>query len=102
MTISFAPSRDAQNLRMAKTHLRAFMSRPANDNSGTEEQDEALLHAALRHFAQYGMAAAQRARRQSETAFFSGDRASYRWWLEICRLLDKRMAQQLIAETDGV
>lgn len=109
MTIRFAPSRNAQQLRMAKTRLRAFSTRAANDNARTtgetpgspaDDQDDALLYAALRHFAQHGMAAAQRARKQSETAFFNGDRASYRWWLEICRVLDKRMARQLIAETD--
>ncbi|MFC4255303.1 hypothetical protein GRI97_07695 [Altererythrobacter xixiisoli] len=101
MTIRFAPSRNARELRMAKVRLRAFSAHAANDNAQAETPDDALLHAALRHFAQHGMAAAQRARKQSETAFFAGDRASYRWWLDICRILDKRLASQLVAETDA-
>lgn len=54
-----------------------------------------MLHAALRHFAEHGLGAAREARRQAETAFFAGDRASYDWWLSICRTLDRRMAEEL-------
>ena len=53
--------------------------------------------AALRHFAEHGLAAAQRARRQAEAAFFAGDRQGYQWWLEICRALDRAMARELDA-----
>lgn len=65
-----------------------------NDNDGTTAID-ALLHAALRHFAEHGLAAAQRARKQAEAASAAGDRQAYRWWLEICRALDRRMAAEL-------
>ena len=67
---------------------------PANDN-GFDRTTDALLHAALRHFAQHGLAAAQRARKQAEAAFFADDRQSYQWWLEICRTLDRRMAAEI-------
>lgn len=70
---------------------RAF---PANDN-GSPGASDAMLHAALRHFAEHGLAAAQRARKQAEAAIVAGDRQSYLWWLEICRALDRRMAREL-------
>jgi hypothetical protein len=54
-----------------------------------------MLRAALRHFAEHGMAAAAHARRQAEAAFFAGERDSYRWWLGVCRMLDRRMAREL-------
>ncbi len=63
----------------------------ANDN-GEEPVSEAMLEASLRHFAAHGLGAARAARLQAEFVFFAGDRTAYRWWLGICRLLDKRMA----------
>lgn len=66
----------------------------ANDNdNGLVE--ETMLDAALRHFAEYGLAAAQHARCQAEDAFFAGDRISYQWWLGICRALDRRLAREI-------
>ena len=67
---------------------------PANDNQGTGASD-ALIDAALRHFAEHGLAAAQHARHAAETAFFADDRQGYRRWLEICRTLDRTMAREL-------
>jgi len=54
-----------------------------------------MLHAALRHFSEHGLAAASSARQQAEKAFHAGDREAYRWWLAICRALDGRMAREL-------
>jgi hypothetical protein len=78
------------------------MAPPANDNGGSGSSDH-TLHAALRFFAEHGLAAAQRARRQAEAAFFAGDREGYRWWLEICRTLDRRAAEAIEARglSDG-
>ena len=39
------------------------------------------------------------ARERARAAFFAGDRKSYDWWREICRLLDQRLALNLNAET---
>ncbi len=80
------------------------MAPPANDNSpltAGAEIDDALLRAALRHFAMHGLAAAQRARRQAEKAFFAGDRDAYQWWLGICRTLDRRLAAAIDLPTAG-
>ncbi len=72
----------------------------SNDNSVGKSTDPALIEAALRFFAEHGLGAARAARHQAEQAFFAGDSAKYRWWLEICRQLDQRMAR--IAERDLV
>ena len=63
----------------------------ANDNGEAPVNDE-MLEAALRFFAQHGLGSARAARHNAEQAFFSGESAKYRYWLTICRVLDKRMA----------
>jgi len=85
---------------MSARRIREFDGLPANDN-GSDRPSDAMLHAALRHFAEHGLAAAHRARRQAENALFAGDRQGYHWWLEICRALDRRMASELAAGTGG-
>jgi len=94
MTIRFAAPPEALTPRMSPRKIRESRAFPANDNGGDQTSD-AMLHAALRHFAEHGLAAAQRARKQAEAAFFAGDRQGYQWWLEICRALDRRMAREL-------
>ena len=101
MTIRFAAPPSAIAPRMSVRTIHERSSLPANDN-GDERSSDAMLHAALRHFAEHGLAAAQRARRQAEAAFFAGDRQGYQWWLEICRALDRRMANELAAGTAGL
>jgi hypothetical protein len=56
--------------------------------------DDALLAAALMHFARHGLSAASRARAEAEAeaAHASGDTGASARWLEICRQLDRRMA----------
>jgi len=99
MTIRFAAPPSAIAPRMSARRIREASWLPANDNGA--RATDAMLHAALRHFAEHGLAAAQRARRQAEAAFFADDRQSYLWWLEICRALDRRMAKELAAGTGG-
>ena len=94
MTIRFAAPPGAIAPRMSARRIRESRGLPANDN-GAPRASDAMLHAALRHFAEHGLAAAQRARRQAETAFFADDRQGYLWWLEICRALDRRMAAEV-------
>jgi len=78
-------------LRPLRTPLDA-----ANDNGsamgGNTLGGERLLKAALRHFAEHGLSAAERARENAETAFFAGNREEYRWWMAICTALDRRMS----------
>lgn len=68
----------------------------ANDGASTAQSD-ALLHAALRHFAKTGLGAADAASENARAAFFAGDRDGYDHWLGICRLLDARMAGAVAA-----
>lgn len=98
MSIRFAAPPQARNVRLTGAQARAAAVRAANDNS-VAHSDDALLRAALRHFAEHGMAAASHARRRAEAAFFAGDRNAYRWWLGICRTLDSRLAHELATGT---
>ena len=100
MTISFSAAANNNGLPIPHHPARIRIGQPANDNQmGAESRD--MLNAALRHFAEHGLAAAQQARRQAEDAFFAGDREAYRWWLGICRTLDSRMAAKLAAQNSA-
>ena len=101
MTIHFALAEGRLRPRLSRSAARAALVRPANDNSGGESADQAVLHAALRQFAQHGIGAADHARGQAEKAFFAGDRDTYRWWLGVCRTLDRRMAASLARIAEG-
>jgi len=100
MPIRFAAPPHALAPRLSPREIGAACGLPANDNGGARTSD-AMLHAALRHFAEHGLAAAQRARKQAEAAARAGDRRGYEWWLEICRALDRRMASELGAAFTG-
>jgi ribosomal protein S14 len=92
MTIRFAAPQHRYVPRMSRRRMREASGAAANDN---DESSDALLHAALRHFAEHGLAAASRASKQAETALLAGDRQAYLSWLEICRVLDRRMAGEI-------
>lgn len=97
MTIRFAAANPG-NISPLVSHLivASIPLRAANDNiHGTS--NDALLKAALRHFAEHGLCAAEQARKNAERAFFAGDRPTYRWWLAICHALDRRMAEAVCA-----
>src|SRR5690242_10667228 len=98
MTIRFAAPPRANAVRTGAREAQRGRAPAANDNHA-EQPSDTPLRAALRHFAGHGLAAAHLARKQAETAFFAGDRQAYQWWLEICRVLDRRMARELAAET---
>lgn len=67
----------------------SIVNRPLPSPAANDEQ---ILGEALRHFARHGLSAAEHARRNAQVASQSGDSASCRWWIEICRRLDRRMA----------
>jgi hypothetical protein len=95
MTIRFAAARRGDQ-RVRRVLGAVAPLNAANDNIRGIGNDK-LLRAALRHFATHGLGAAEAARARAETAFFAGDRAEYRWWLGICRMLDRRMADAVAA-----
>jgi hypothetical protein len=57
--------------------------------------DQLLLAEALRHFARHGLSAAAHARANAKAARAADDEEGYRWWISICRQLDRRMAEAL-------
>lgn len=75
----------------------------ANDNAAhsndADNQDE-MLAATLRLFAVHGLSAGEHAHGQALDAFWAGESASYRWWSEICRMLDQRLARSLPSDQD--
>lgn len=86
----------------ARAHYRR-VARPlnaANDN-GSGIGGEQLLNAALRHFAEHGLSAAERARHNAEQAFFAGRSEDYRWWMAICSTLDRRMPAAVAFRQDA-
>ncbi|MBY8338287.1 hypothetical protein KYN89_14655 [Alteriqipengyuania sp. NZ-12B] len=69
----------------------------ANDNlrPGRQPQSEAEIRAALGHFAQHHLNAAQDAHARAEAALATGDREEFAFWANICRALDRRLAATL-------
>nr|WP_246447588.1 hypothetical protein [Novosphingobium flavum] len=66
----------------------------ATNDNGRTIADNALLRAALLHFAEHGLGAARQASRQAEDSLLAGDDEGYRHWLAVCRTLDRRLADR--------
>ena len=94
MPIRFASSHNRISGRLPRQIAARMAFRPANDNRSVA-LDNTHLRAALLHFADHGLGAAQNARLQAIKAAEAGDRQTFEWWLEICRALDRRMAATL-------
>ena len=71
MTIRFAAPPSRNRCRMQRGAAQALYLRPANDNRG-KQVSNVHLSAALRHFAQHGLAAADHARQQALAASEAG------------------------------
>ena len=99
MTMHFAATERPEHSAFAFAFAPPSPAEAANDNQ-LESLNETLLRAALKHFARYGLGAAEQARAEAEKAFFADDREGYRWWLGICRALDRRMASMLRTRTE--
>ncbi|WP_234002307.1 hypothetical protein [Erythrobacter sp. AP23] len=101
MPLHFAAARSTAHSPIARALARKAHARAANDNGDAVQMQAAAssfdntMRAALRHFAEHGLGAARAARQQAEQAHFTGDREGYRWWLGVCRTLDRRLAGQL-------
>jgi hypothetical protein len=94
MTIHFAAARTGNASVMARALRVPAITRAANDDPLRDEAD-AVLAAALRHFAAHGLAAADRAEEKARKAATAGDCAARDRWLEICATLDPRRARDL-------
>lgn len=98
MSIRFAAPKKAIRNRMDAFEAQGACLLAANDNAHGRVLNpisNSTLRAALRHFAQHGLAAARHAGAQAEAARHAGDELAYAWWLDICRALDRRLAFEL-------
>lgn len=98
MTIFFAPAR-----RTVRTIPEGFLCgslplRAANDNRAGQRDGDRLLRLALRHFAEHGLSAAERAAGSARQAHHAGSHADCLFWLAICKTLDRRLALRTSAE----
>lgn len=102
MPIHFAAARCAARSPVARALARKAVHRAANDNPGgaTECGAEArVLNAALRHFAEHGLRAAEEAAMLAEQAWRAGESDACRWWTEVCHKLDRKLALELKRRT---
>lgn len=106
MPIHFAAARSVTHSPIARALAKKAHRSAANDNLVRLKSGESIfgnqdlmLKAALRHFAEHGIGAAREARKHAERAFLTGDRESYDWWLDVCLALDRRIAAELNRET---
>lgn len=97
MTVHFAAARSVSHSPVARAFARRAIARAANDNGdlALQQHQDSVLRAALLHFAKHGLAGPSEARKEAEQAFFAGDSDAYKWWLDICRTLDRRMAEEV-------
>ncbi len=100
MSVHFAAARCASRSPVARALTRRTVRRAANDNpGGTLDADARVLHAALRHFADHGLRAAEEAVAMAEKAWREGEPAACAWWTEVCRKLDRKLAAYLVQRT---
>lgn len=93
-----APIVTSQTL-MVSIGAGGFHPRAHNDNGSAlpepDAQSDMLLAAALKCLTEHGLRAAQEAHDRAERAFLAGERANCDWWLGVCRMLDRRLANGL-------
>jgi hypothetical protein len=98
MPIHFAAARCASRSPVARALAKRAVRRAANDNPGGAGEcgvEARVLGAALRHFAEHGLRAAEEAANQAEQAWRSGEVETSRWWAEVCYKLDRGLALAL-------
>ena len=100
MSVHFAAARCASRSPVARALARRAVRRAANDNpGGALDADARVLHAALRHFADHGLRAAEEAVAMAEQAWRAGEPEACAWWTEVCRKLDRQLAADLARRT---
>ena len=98
MPIHFAAARSASRSPVARALAKKAVRRAANDNPGGAGEcgtELRVLGAALRHFAEHGVRAAEEAAMQAERAWRAGEQGSCAWWTEVCHKLDRKLASEL-------
>ena len=98
MPIHFAAARCASRSPVARALAKKALRRAANDNPGGAGEcggEARVLSAALRHFAEHGLRAAEEAAMLAERAHRSGEADACRWWTDVCHKLDRKLALDL-------
>ena len=95
MSIRLAASKPLTPLRYCRARLRRMQVACANDNSASPATGGNILHAALRHFAAHGLAAAQHAANEAHAARARGEQAEFHRWRDICHALDRPLGRAL-------
>ncbi len=95
MSIRFAAANRIPGPRMRPLQVRALARRQAANDNTLHQIRSAALHAALSHFARHGPAAARIAADLAQVARDTGDMDGHAWWLDICRTLDRRLADRI-------
>lgn len=106
MSIRFAAARSRPVSDVVFAPPAGSLPLPANDHDPLPQRrwstpHERVLREALRHFAEHGIAAAARARDNARAAHRRGETGACARWLEICRTLDRRMAEAANREISG-
>ena len=102
MPIHFAAARSAARSPVARALARRAVRRAANDNPGGAGEcgiEARVLGAALRHFAEHGLRAAEEAAAMAERAWRAGEQDACAWWTEVCHKLDRKLALDLKRRT---
>ena len=100
MTIRFTAAFRGENPVVSRAFQASVHLEAANDNYNGISSDK-LMRATLRHFARHGISAAKRAKENAENAWLMEDFEGYTFWLEVCRALDRRMANGLTVTMDA-
>ncbi len=106
MTIRFAAARPSMTAFIGRTYWTLDLPATGNDNLDAPipaaEDAPAASHAerdplreALLHFAVHGLGAAEEARTEALLCHRAGRVEEARYWLDICRHFDRRMASAL-------
>lgn len=112
MTIRFAAARPSMTAFIGRTHWTLDLPPAGNDNGDApvlpveacqpaHQTDRNPLREALLHFAVHGMAAAEEARKEALLCHAGGRTDEARYWLDICRHFDRRMASALARRIGG-
>ncbi|MEZ5682095.1 MAG: hypothetical protein R3E14_12470 [Erythrobacter sp.] len=107
MPVHFAAARSTAHSPIARALARKALARAANDNGDADQlaaeasSFDNVMRAALKHFAEHGMGAADAAQFQAEEAHREGDMDAYAWWLGVCRALDRSLAARIEKRVAG-
>ena len=95
MSVRFAAARDAARSPIARILTRGEARLAANDHDELDGFMDETTIAALRHFGEHGLRAAEVAARNALLAAAAHESEDYRHWVGLCRALDSRAAERV-------